>query len=475
MRFVALALALLVAVPVFAAEPHLPTDDPLYRRLERLAALGMINEGLLETRPLTADALASMLREIDGNADGSSDPWIAADVQAVERRLASMGSMGAVWLDGRFVVGDGPPVPIGLERHGDGFNAGGNARVGVELGGPLGGWAAWGYHPEFRYPVGVTDDLDLAARSAYVELTGGGLALTVGRESLWWGPGFRGSLLLTDDAPPFDLVRVETSRPWQLKWIGPTSFHIFVTRLEADRLAIPRPYLAGLRLAFRPWSQLEFGLSRTAMFGGGGRPVTVDLIWDVIRARGENDTRNPGNQIGGVDATLRIPWRRQPVALYLEWAGEDEAGGLPSHPAMVAGVYLPKIGGSPRWALRGEWADNALAQVPSIWYRHAVYQSGYTYKGVVIGHPMGTDARMLSMEIDRRVTPQWTVSALYDAMQSGVFASGETSGRSGGARLVYESAARSMAMEYRYTRMEEPLGPSHDHGHVVSISSRTAW
>jgi hypothetical protein len=481
-RSVALALAFLVASPVFAAEPHLPTDDPVYRRLERLAALGLINEGLLGTRPLTADALASILREIDANAAGSSDPWIAADVDAVERRLASMGSMGDAWLDGRFVAGEGPPVPIGLERHGDRFSAGGNARVGVELGGSFGGWAAWGYHPEIRYPVGAPDDVDLVARSAYVELAGGGLALTVGRESLWWGPGFRGTLLLTDNAAPFDLVRVETSRPRRLKWIGPTSFHVFVTRLEADRLAISRPYLAGLRLAFRPWSQLEFGISRTAMFGGEGRPVTADLIWDVIRARGENDTRNPGNQIGGIDATLRIPWHLQPVAWYLEWAGEDEAGGLPSHPAVVTGVYLPTIGGSPRWALRVERADNSLARVPDIWYRHAVYQSGYKYKGVVIGHPMGTDARMLSMEIDRRVTPQWTVSALYDALQSyddalqnGVFGPGETSGRSGGARLMYDSASWSTAMEYRYTRMEEPLGPSHDYGHVVSLSSRTAW
>ncbi|MFZ5862152.1 MAG: capsule assembly Wzi family protein [Nitrospirota bacterium] len=468
-------MALLVTAPAFAAEPHLPTDDLLYRRLEWLAALGLVNEGLLGTRPLTKDALGSMLREIRINAAGSSDPWITADVQTVERRLVSMGSMGDARFEGRFVQGDGPAVPTGIERHGDQLSDGGNARVGASLGGSLSGWLAWGYHPELRYPVGVTDDLDLAARSAYVELAGKGLALTVGRESLWWGPGYRGTLLVTDHAAPFDLVRVETSRPWYLKWIGPMSAHVFVTRLEADRLAIPRPFLAGFRLAFRPWPELEFGLSRTAMFGGEGRPVTAGLIWDVIRAKGENDTRNPGNQLGGIDATIRIPWRPQPVALYLEWAGEDEANGFPSHPAVVAGVYLPTLAGSSQWSLRTEWADNAFADVPGIWYQHAVYQSGYTYQGVVIGHPMGTDARMLSMELDRRVTPEWMVSALYDAVTSGVFGPGETSGRSPGVRLVYESATWSTAMEYRYTRMEEPLGPSHDDGHVVSFSVRTGW
>ncbi len=475
MRFAAFVIALLAAAPVLAAEPHLPVDDPVYRRLERLAALGLIDEGLLATRPLTREALASMARETGANAAGSSDPWIASDIRAIEERLASLGSLEDSFLDGRFAVGEGPLVPTGLERRGDRLADGGNARLGAEFGGMLGGRAGWGYHPEIRYPVGPSDDLDLAARSAYLALVGGGLALTVGRESLWWGPGFRGSLLLTDHAPPFDLVRVETVRPWRMKWIGPVSAHVFVTRLEADRAAIPHPYLAGLRLAFRPHPLLEFGLARTAMFGGEGRPVTGKLLWDVIRARGENDTRNPGNQIAAADATVRIPWRLQPFTLYAEWGGEDEANGWPSHPAVVAGMYLPKILGSDLWEFRAEYADNALAHVPGIWYQHGLYQSGYTYRGFVIGHPMGTDAKMLSVELDRRITPQWTAAALYDGLQSGVFGPGETSGRSAGARVVYESVGLSVQSEYRYTRVERPGEPFRDGGHVVTVSARGAW
>ena len=475
MRAAALVVALLATAPVFAAEPHLPVDDPVYRRLERLAALGLIDEGPLATRPLTREALASMAREAGANAAGSSDPWIASDIRAIEERLASLGSIEDSFLDGRFAVGEGPFVPTGLERRGDRLADGGNARLGAAFGGMLGGRVGWGYHPEIRYPVGPTDDLDLAARSAYLALVGGGLALTVGRESLWWGPGFRGSLLLTDHAPPFDLVRVEMVRPWRMKWIGPVSAHVFVTRLEANRLAVPHPYLAGVRLAFRPHPLLEFGLARTAMFGGEGRPVTGKLLWDVIRARGENDQRNPGNQIAAADATVRIPWRFQPFAFYAEWGGEDEANGWPSHPAVVVGVYLPKILGSDRWELRGEFADNAFARVPGIWYQHGLYQSGYTYRGFVIGHPMGTDARMASVELDRRITPQWTASALYDGLQSGVFDPGDTSGRSAGARVAYESMGLSVQSEYRYTRVERPSEPFRDGGHVVTVSARSAW
>lgn len=475
MRVATVAFALLAAHPAFAAEPHLPPNDPVYRRLERLAALGVINEGLLETKPLSRDALDSIARELGPKAETSSDPWIASDVHAIERRLTSLGSLREALFDGRVVVGEGPLVPTGIERGGDRFNDGGTVRVGADLGGLPARWVAWGYHPELRYPVGLTDDFDLVTRAAYVAITGSGLALTVGREPMWWGPGFRGALLLTDYAPPFDLVRIETSRPWRLKWIGPASAHAFVTRLEADRKAIPNPYLVGLRFAFRPHPLLEFSLTRTAMFGGEGRPVTADLLWDVIRARGENDQRNPGNQLAGADVMVRVPWRRQPVALYAEWGGEDFARWLPSHPAVIAGVYLPKIFGSSRWELRGEYADNAFANVPGVWYQHAIYQSGYSYRGFVIGHPMGTDARTLSVEIDHRITPEWTLSALYDGLQRGVFGPGETSGRSGGARLSYETPSSSGQLEYRYTRIEQPGGPPREDGHVVIASLRRTW
>jgi hypothetical protein len=79
------------------------------------------------------------------------------------------------------------------------------------------------------------------------------------------------------------------------------------------------------------------------------------------------------------------------------------------------------------------------------------------------------------MELDRRITPQWTAAALYDGLQSGVFGPGETSGRSAGARVAYESMGLSVQSEYRYTRVERPGEPFQDGGHVVTVSARGAW
>jgi hypothetical protein len=415
-----------------------------------------------------------LLEEAREQAQDASDPWVEADLQAIEQRAAMLGAWRAPMAEVRVAAGPRPMVPTGAERAGDRLNDGTNARLGADVGGSLRTRLAWGYHPELRYPRGPSDQVDLVALAAYGTWVGAGLALTVGREPMWWGPGFRGSLLLTDHAVAFDMVRVETNRPVRLKWVGPVSAHLMVTRLESDRLAIPRPYLAGLRLVFRPWSQLELGFSRTAMFGGEGRPVTWELVWDVVRARGENDASNPGNQIAGFDATVRIPWPRQPIALYVDMAGEDEANGWPSHPALVMGVYLPRILGSGRWTLRAEAADNALADVPGVWYQHALYQSGYTYRGVVIGHPMGTDARMQSVELTHRMTPDWSVAAVYDGLQQNVYAVAESSGRSLGARLSRDRGPDVAIAEYRYSRFESPLIPSQS-DHLFTVSLRHAW
>ena len=472
-----IALALLVAASAWsialAGEPHLPVGDPAYERLERLAALGLINDGLLNARPLGREAMAAMVHEARERATGLSDPWIESDLRAVELRLASLGSWRDPVTDARYASGDGGPVPVGLERRGDRLESGGNARLGVEVGATIRSWLAVGYQPEIRYPVGPENDLDVATRSAYAVLEGWGLALTAGRESLWWGPGFRGSLLLTDNAPPFDLLRIEAAQPWRVPWIGPMSAHVFVTRLEAGYADIPNPYLAGVRLAFRPHPLLEFGLARTALFGGEGRPVDAGLLWDVIRARGENNPgNNPGNQLAAADITVRIPWKVQPLTVYGELGGEDEANGLPSHPGSVIGLYLPTVLNRPQWEVRAEWADNTWAHVPGIWYQHSLYP--YRYKGFVIGHPMGTDARMLSGELAYRPTTSVRVSLLYDEFQDEVFGPAERSARSPGAKIDYQRGPDTVAVQYRYFREEDPASASTS-GHTVDLTYQRVW
>ena len=63
------------------------------------------------------------------------------------------------------------------------------------------------------------------------------------------------------------------------------------------------------------------------------------------------------------------------------------------------------------WYTILEWADtlqprNALTRPPGVlgWYNHNLYQNGWTYRGVILGHPMGADAEMLAFSLGQ-LTP----------------------------------------------------------------------
>jgi hypothetical protein len=115
----------------------------------------------------------------------------------------------------------------------------------------------------------------------------------------------------------------------------------------------------------------------------------------------EDRLEEPGNQMAGYDMRLRSPWKKLPVAVYTQWIGEDEAGGLPSK---FLGLFGLEVWGSSRiggWRLRAEYADTACSfsrEQPDFdcAYRNSIYPQGYAYRGRVIGHAMDNDSRMMS-------------------------------------------------------------------------------
>lgn len=261
--------------------------------------------------------------------------------------------------------------------------------------------------PEFSFVENkndTTDDSD--TRLNFQEFTAsvrlGPTELTAGRMPLWWGPGRHGALLLSNNARPFDLVRLSTAGPQLLpgflSYLGLIQAETFLTQLERGR-AVEKPYLAGFRLSTRlnPW--FEFGVSRTAQFGGKGRSVTAETIWDVITGRTENAPDDPGNQIAALDGRLIVPWKLQPFEAYAELGGEDEAGGFLSKEAYLIGLYLPRIGPWHLAELTIEYTDTTVDGDRRVWYTNRNYPDGYTYRHDIIGHHVGTDGLDIFVEL----------------------------------------------------------------------------
>jgi len=233
--------------------------------------------------------------------------------------------------------------------------------------------------------------------------------LEVGRGTQWWGPGYHGSLLLTDHAFPLDMIKLGSDEPFRLPWIlrslGEWKVNTFLARLEENR-DFPRAEVFGLRISYLPTSWLELGFTRLTQFDGRGRgqsfPSTVAGCYG-----------NPPNQTGTadcneqamVDARARIPHIPYVlpfpagVQLYGELGSEDKWSKipLPSRAAFLTGIYIPQVFRGDSMDLRIEYADTDYTRrktsdhLPEVWYNNGVYLSGMRYRGFPLGHHMGTD------------------------------------------------------------------------------------
>jgi len=427
LRSVVAAILLLLLAPQLAAAGSysVPVGNGAYQRLERLEAEGLIKSGIIANRPITRHEAQRLLDEaVDSPAYSKAGEGA---LRAIERLKVELGAdYGAG--DGtyfkpfervtlKYASAGEEPHYLNLNNMGDSFRDGSNFRAGFSAHAGLWDKAAFYINPEFRYSASGQGDAEVEIVEGYASLTLWNIEITAGRQALWWGPGQHGTLLLTDNARPFDLIKITNPRPVLLpsvlRYMGPVRLTAFITRLEKDR-DVSRPYLAGIRLDLKPYPYIEIGVSRVAMFGGGDREVTAWTLWDAFTARNENSVGEPGNQLASMDLKLIVPWQVQPFVLYAEVGGEDEAGNLPSRGAYMAGLYLPRLLGYEAFSARFEYADNRVAGYPHVWYRHHIYTTGYTFKGRVIGHHMGTDATDFFSEVKYSSSRMGDFIAVYN-------------------------------------------------------------
>lgn len=251
----------------------------------------------------------------------------------------------------------------------------------------------------------------------YVGALVGNWMVTAGWQQRWWGPGNDGSLILSTNArpPPGISLQRNLSTPFETKWLswlGPWSMTTFMEQLDDERV-INDALLWGLRFSFRPLPGLEIGLSRTAQWCGDDRPCDFGTFVDVLAGK-DNKGLNvdpedePGNQRGGIDMRWSLP-KRIPLALFMQWIGEDGCDGtcsgrlVTSFSRQVGIEYWGSIGGlSHRTHL--EWSESTCAkggfgsseQIPNCVYEHHIYQTGYRYNSRSLGHGTDGDGRSYS-------------------------------------------------------------------------------
>jgi len=256
------------------------------------------------------------------------------------------------------------------------------------------------------------DDDSVRADGSIIGAALGNWLLSVNTLDRWWGPGWDGSIILSNNARPMPAISLDRNftdafRTRWLSWLGPWDLNVMMGQLEQDRV-IPDALFFGMRFTFRPLRSLEIGLSRTAQWCGDGRPCDASTFADLLLGQdnrgddGLDSSTEPGNQLAGLDFRWSARLSGIHGAFYGQLIGEDEAGGFPSRYLGQFGVEASGLWRNEwSWRLFGEFAGTSCQFYESserfnCGYNHGVYQTGYRYKRRSIGHGADNDARVLS-------------------------------------------------------------------------------
>jgi hypothetical protein len=242
-----------------------------------------------------------------------------------------------------------------------------------------------------------------ALLDAYAGTNFHGWQITFGNQSLSWGPGAGGSLLLSDNAAPFPMLRIAPSAPFEVpglsRILGPLHVEQFFGRLDGFAV-LSQPWIYGQKISFKPFRSLEFAYGRTTLIGGSGHPLTAGNFFSSLIGRVDaTDNSVPGDSRTAVEWTWRLPGLHDRVTFYGELEDDDDPIPLQNLTKSVLrpGLYFPRLPLLPNWDFHFEWTTSTSPGRASFQnhgdlnYWNLDYPDGYTNDGNLMGNVVGRE------------------------------------------------------------------------------------
>lgn len=423
--------------------------DAVYDDLERLVTAGLADRVLLSTKPLSrieaARIVARAVEKIRRDAEGVYNT--RRDLEPVLDRLkgefqTELASLGVHLTDApaqapgtvSFTPVDRAQVFAGyasrdlrlLDSQGLKFQRGANGGLTFESRMQIGDVLTFYLQPWLH------ENEEFGAvrlQTGYAKLTLFNVELLVGRDSLWWGPALHGSLIMSNNAPPLDQVRLGSAEPFLLplvgEWLGPTKLLAFFAELE-ERRDYKNATLFGMRGTLAPFSFLELGISRVVQFGGDVKPRLDAADYPKVLfnpSAGDDPVRQAkfhANNVFAVDADLRLrnvdkyflPSRD--LRLYGEYGWDDsccETNFVPKYASSsgLLGAQLIGLFGVEGLEARVEWVRTS-----SLSFTHSQFYRGYWTRGSVISDFVGADGEEYFARLTQRFSRDVMVGAEID-------------------------------------------------------------
>jgi hypothetical protein len=457
--------------PSSIGSSYIPLDSWVYPAVERLAALGAVQNQFLGLRPWTRLSIAQAIDLAQQNVDRDPEPddevvrlVTALHSEFVPDLALEYGvrnrSIRLESLYTRSMYISGQPLNDSyhfgqsiINDFGRPYQEGFNAISGFTARAEAGHFAffvtgEYQHAPEsaaatlpVRQLISTIDNTplqpatplqsrnDFRLLDSYVSMTLLGQDLSFGKQSLWWGPGEGGAMIASDNAEPFYMLRLNrvlpVTLPSVLRFLGPVRYDAFLGRLSGHEFP-PSPFMHGEKFSFKPTENLEFGFSRTAVFAGQGiTPLTFDTLFhtyfSATSSTGANASlrNSPGARHGAFDFSYRLPFLRDWVTLYTDSLVHDDISPIdaPRHAAINPGIYVSHFPKLHKLDFRAE-AVNTDPPTPRstgghYLYWETIYRDVYTNKSDLLGSWVGREGKGVQAWSTWWLNPQSTIQFGY--------------------------------------------------------------
>jgi membrane-associated phospholipid phosphatase len=445
--------------------PYVPLDSWVYPALERLAAFGYVETAYVGLKPWTRLECAQLVEqagEAVQRAEGAN-----SDLAQLQSSLQDEFRYEFGLLDGnqnltarlesvyaRGVSVSGPALTDSYHfgqtisyDFGRPFQTGTNAQIGGSFRAAIGPAAIF-VRAEFQHapsapalsdpvrnfiadsdlvPVPAATPFGTVNRArlldAYIALNvKEGWQLSFGQQSLSWGPGPGGSFLWSNNIEPIPMLRLTQSDfrlPSFLKYLGPARIDNFFGRLDGHTF-IPRPYIYGSKINFKPFRNLEVGFGRTVTIGGkGGDPLTTKNFFLSFFGRTSSKLNSvPGDTHTSFDWTFYVPKTHNYLVFYGDLYADDDFVPFQNPPKnpFRPGLYITRFPWLPKLDFHVEATSTESPGFPNhgdLNYWNSKYRDGYTNNGNLIGNTVGRMGRAIQFWSTYWISPRNTVQFAY--------------------------------------------------------------
>jgi len=260
-------------------------------------------------------------------------------------------------------------------------------------------------------------------RQAYMLFRREPFGVLIGRQPIFWGPSFDGSLIISDESPAFDMILLNAR-------FGPVKAVAFAAlldkkynRVREDHNYLANRYLTGHRIDWAVNSRIELGLSEVILYGGEARDMELQYMNPLLPYYANQWNANEDESVVVDDNVLICAdFAIRPIdrlKIYGQFLVDDfnYSKGTSKDPdalGYIGGLYLSDPLGLSGTDFRAEYT-----RIDSYTYTHLVPENQFTHYGWIIGHHLGPDADQILLELSRMIKLDGRIKLTYALERQG--------------------------------------------------------